>query len=128
MSQGKELRDDGIEQVLAPEVLWSDRYRAVIVGLFASRPEGFRFTGETLRLVATESGIEAPHHHNSWGAIARSLITGWMRDRQIITMGYAPAKDPAAHARSYPQYEKITARRYRFADDARQISLLEESA
>jgi hypothetical protein len=122
---GKHLRDEGFAKAIgnAPPS-WAERYRAMMKAWFVSRPEGFRFTGETLRIVATEQGLPAPHHPNAWGAAASGFISGLLRDKQIyLTSEYTQAKSPKAHGRAYRQYEKIVARRYRFADDENQLQM-----
>jgi hypothetical protein len=122
---GKERRDEGIERVMIGSGEWRERYRAVLLAWFDSRPEGFRFSGETLRSVATEQGLEDPHHFNAWGGAARGLLTSWLREKKIwATSAYVLATRPTRHANSMRQYEKIVARRYRFADDENQMELI----
>lgn len=121
---GQQLRDVGIERVLQPESPWTDRYRAILCEWFEGRIEGFRFTGETLREVARERGLSEPHHPNAWSGAAASLIREWVRTRKIYVTGvYVLAKSQKTRSHALRQYEKIVARRYRFADPENQIQM-----
>lgn len=121
---GAHLRDVGIERVLATSLPWRERYSIIILEWFEKREDGFRFTGETLREVAKEHGLEEPRHHNVWGGAASVVIRALLREKKIwITGSYVAARSPKTHAHALRQYEKIVKRRYRFADDEDQLTI-----
>lgn len=107
---GAQLRDAGIERVLMSEAHWRDIYHQLLNAWLAHQPLGMRFTGETLRLIAMNRGLESPHHHNAWGGVASGLIRQWMVRKLVAPTGHMRhAKDPKAHARLYREYVKLCA-------------------
>lgn len=125
MITGKQLRDDGIERVLTPEQDWLERYCAILLDWFDGRPDGFRFTGEILRITAKDKGIDEPHVHNVWAAAASRVLGQWRREGKICDTGrLVSAKSPKTRAHAMRQYEKIVSRRYRVAEPENQMELL----
>lgn len=122
---GKQLRDAAIQRVLTPEEGWLDRYRSILRAWFDSRPDGFKFSGETLRTIAQIQGLEEPHHFNAWSGGASSLIRVWLRERKIgVTGRYVLASSPKTHAHALREYEKMVSRRYQWAESVNQMELL----
>jgi hypothetical protein len=122
---GRHLRDDGMARALESEEAWIVRYDRILQAWFVSRPDGFRFTGEMLRMVAREKGIEEPHIHNVWAAAASRILHGWRREEKIRDTGQMiSARSPKTRAHRMPQYEKIVTRRYRVAEPENQMELL----
>ena len=122
---GKHLRDVELERVLTPEQDWLERYRTILRDWFEGRSEGFRFSGETLRTVAQNRGLEEPHHYNAWSGGASSLIRTWLRENKLMVTGrYVLATSPKTHAHALREYEKIVTRRYRVAEPEGQMELL----
>lgn len=125
IQSGKQLRDAAIARVLTPEEGWLDRYRAILRNWFDGRSDGFRFSGETLRTVAQNQGLEEPHHFNAWSGGASSLIRGWLKEKKIMITGrYVLATSPKTHAHALREYEKVVSRRYRIAQPENQMELL----
>ena len=120
---GKQLRDAGIERVLSTEEEWHRRYREILLDWFESQPEGFRFTGETLRKVAKKRGLGEPHHHCAWGGASRGLYAK-IEKRMRKTGRLIPAESPATRGHDLKEYEKTTPRRYQYVAALSQMELL----
>jgi diadenosine tetraphosphatase ApaH/serine/threonine PP2A family protein phosphatase len=123
MTTGKQLRDAGIAQVLSTEEEWRRRYREILLDWFESQPEGFRFTGETLRKVAKQRGLGEPHHHCAWGGASKGLYAE-LRKRMRKTGRCIPAESEATHGHPLQEYEKTVARRYQYVAALAQMELL----
>jgi hypothetical protein len=125
IATGKQLRDAAIARALSPQDEWIERYTEILLDWFEGRPDGYRFTGEKLRIAAREKGLGEPRHFNRWSAAARPLINGWLNERKLaITGRFVQAKMPATHAHALREYEKTVSRRYRVADVEDQMELL----
>jgi hypothetical protein len=95
--EGRELRDEGISQVLSHNENWLERC-VEIASQYAVRTP--RFTGEDIRLYCTAiAGY--PKHPNAWGGLVNALIK-----RGVIeeTGEYTPMRDPNSHARRTAVY------------------------
>lgn len=91
---GKAARDDGIERVSR------DDFQAQVFGLVRKLPPDVEVTGEDIRMMATERGIE-PHHWNAWGAVMMHMV----RSKMIFKTGrWVPMQDKSSHARQTPVY------------------------
>lgn len=122
---GKQLRDAGIARALSPDDEWIAGYNQIVTDWFASRPDGYRFTGEQLRIAARACGLGEPRHFNRWSAAARSLINAWLEEKKLaITGRFVQAEMPATHAHALREYEKTVARRYRYVAALAQMELL----
>ena len=122
---GKYLKEDGMARALEPEESWLARYNRIIQDWFDSRPDGFRFTGETLRMIARDRGLDEPHTHKCWGGAASRILSGWRREGKIGNTGRTvSARSPKTRAHQMPQYEKIISRRYRQSEPENQLELL----
>jgi hypothetical protein len=122
---GRHLRDEGMARALQSEEQWKADYNRLLQRWFASRPDGFKFTGETLGIAARALGLEEPHSHKCWGSAASRIEFGWRREGKMRDTGrLVAAKNPKTRAHKIPEYEKIVARRYQFAKPENQMELL----
>lgn len=101
---GYQLKTVGIRRVLSKEQQWKIDYSIIVDAWFHRIPRGTRFCGETLRMAAKHNGLSDPHHHNAWGGMANSFLSGVRA--YIRREGTLPAQDPKAHGRTYPAYVK----------------------
>jgi hypothetical protein len=122
---GRHLKEVGMARALESEDSWLTRYDRIMQEWFVSRPDGFRFTGEMLRIVAKDRGIEEPHTHKCWGGAASRILSGWRREGKLCSTGRTvSARSQKTRAHQMPQYEKIVTRRYRVAEPENQLELL----
>lgn len=122
---GKQLRDEGIARVLTPDDEWLERYNEILFDWFEGRPDGFRFTGEALRMAVRNRGLGEPRTHKRWGGAASRILDGWRRAGMICDTGrMVPAESPKTHGHRMPQYEKTVTRRYQYAAALSQMELL----
>jgi hypothetical protein len=64
-------------------------------------PRGVPMIGEEIRNLLIRSGLEAPHHHNAWGALSMALV----RERIIAPTGvWRKMNGAKSHARKSPEY------------------------
>jgi hypothetical protein len=101
ITNGEQLRDQGIKQVSEHNENWMDEaIRAVKLWIRL----GFLnedFTGEDIRIQCLKL-MGHPRHPNAWGALINTLIK-----RKIIvpTGEYRAMKDSSSHARKTPVYK-----------------------
>ena len=99
-----DLRDAALAQVVANSGDWINQAS----NLARSLPDGWRGTGEDMRLELYKLGLAAPHHHNAWGAlISKLLSSGAIQNtgasRHMVTL--------KSHGRMTPVYLKIAHKR-----------------
>jgi len=96
LSEGRRLRDEGMEQVLENEGDdWKEDVIRVLSGL-----RGQHLSGEGIRRACAEVGVYA-HHPNCWGGFCNGLvIKGVLRK----TGGYTQMTAPTSHGRETKVY------------------------
>jgi hypothetical protein len=96
MEQAELFRDEAIERVTQNSGAWMDNAIACVSRL----PNGFKYTGEDIRLMLTHE-IDEPHHHNAWGALIRHAVR-----KQLLTPTgkWQKMRTPRSHARQTPIY------------------------
>lgn len=109
MTDGEDLRDEGIERVLrGVSAAWSRAYKRHAATFFAGLEIGETFTGEQLREHAESQGLEQPHHPNCWGAMANSVLKARLDYHLVEEVGtHIKARDPKSHAHRYPTYRRL---------------------
>lgn len=98
---GRKLRDEGIEQVTEGH-RWIDRAFTESKNLVSKVSEPFAL--EDIRKALTEAGLEAPHHHNAWGALSMKLSRANLIEKTGVWTG---AKSKRSHARMMPLYHWV---------------------
>ena len=94
----KSARDEALGRVAANSGPWRGRALAVIGAL----PQGWRGTGENLRLLILRS-IGPPHHHNVFGELVKEAITRrWLKP----TGEMRHMESDKSHARRTPVYRR----------------------
>lgn len=102
MSDGKSARDAGIDQVVEHNQKWSHEVLDYIEGHI---PVGWAGTGEDIRHLVLEAGLNHPKHHNAWGAVIMTAI----RHRGLLskTGRLLPMRDRTSHARATWEYIRV---------------------
>lgn len=100
-SVGQQLGIAGMQQVLSNNVRWSD----TAIKLFDSllhKTRGGHITGEGIRNVLLDHGLDHPNSPNAWGALTNALV----RTGRIVHDGtsYEAMREPRSHGRRTPVY------------------------
>jgi hypothetical protein len=104
MAIGEGLKEVGCATVLLYEPAeWRVSYEILAVEFLDNKDVGDKFLGEDLRFLI-EPIIGAPHHPNVWGAMARKMLTAWLKAFRIRLIDIAKSTSPANHAGLYPVY------------------------
>jgi len=85
---------------------WRATYARSCYAFLASTAVGGTFTGEDLRMYATNRGLPKPPHHNVWGACANSVLREWFNMGMIVDAGFGQLKTVRSHARRTPLYRR----------------------
>lgn len=99
MTTAEEARDEALDRVSENA---GEDFRDQVHALVAELPSGMEVTGEDIRHLCEDRGIE-PHHHNAWGATIRGLVGEYIE----ATGEYTNAVDPPSHASKIAVYEVI---------------------
>jgi hypothetical protein len=98
-SSAKQARDEALRRVSDHAGSWLRQCMAM-ARVIATERAGTIVTGEDMRRLI-RARIEAPHHHNVWGAVTRDLV----RDGILEPTGHWTAMaTKRSHARRTPQY------------------------
>ena len=92
-------RDKAIQKVSINSGNWIQRARAMLRSVIKPGWEG---TGEDIRLELLKAGLPAPHHHNAWGALIKSVVP-----KHFIPTGkFRHMRTKKSHARQTIVYRK----------------------
>lgn len=94
--QSIENRDEALQQVTRPNWMEAALQKFDSVSLPAV------ITGEQIRFLLIDNGLEKPHHHNAWGAFTRNLI---LKKRLTPTDKFVNMRAAKSHARMTRQYQ-----------------------
>jgi hypothetical protein len=90
-------RDKALETVAANAEAWMGTARDALEAL----PSGYTGTFEEFRLALVHGGLEKPHHHNAWGALANTCLKMGVL---IPTGDIRKMRTTKSHARRTPVY------------------------
>jgi hypothetical protein len=93
-SLGKQLRDDGMDAILATQQGW----KASVVTLVKRYLRGKEVTGEEIRLFVRPQ-VGNPGHPNAWGAVIYSMVSEGLL---VDTGRVHHCAIPSSHARRLP--------------------------
>ena len=91
LAEGQRRKEAGIEQVLSNGAAFKDQVR-ILIRIVARR--GLEFTNDDVRALASELGVEEPHHPNAWGAAVSSAA----KAGEIERVGYRKSAAISRHA------------------------------
>jgi hypothetical protein len=99
-------RDEGMARVEDhAQDDWRTDYRSFADLFLQSLSPGEHFIGEAIRAYAIRHGLDPPHHPNAWGAMAGSVLRGWLQAGWIVEDGVENARSVATHAHRYVRYQ-----------------------
>lgn len=93
----KSERDEALKRVADNSGDWITDARLAVT---KDVPMGWTGTAEDLRLLLTEGGLRAPHHHNAWGALINGCVPRLLRR----TGQWRSMRTRKSHARQTPVY------------------------
>lgn len=96
-------RDAALQRVAENAGEWT---RMAYMAFYDAIRDGWEGTGEDVRLTMTDAGLQAPHHHNAWGALTCSLVR---RGLLIPTGTWTNMRGEKSHARKTPVYRRAAA-------------------
>ena len=97
MTTAERARDEALEQVSENAGSgFTSKVRETVADII---PTGREVTGEDIRIICEDRGIE-PHHHNAWGAVIRGMIHSHLEP----TGEHEPMQTEKSHARKTPVY------------------------
>ena len=92
MARAEELRDNAIAKVSGNNEDWM----TMALSLMRRHPVNIEVTGEEIRIWLIKNGLDAPKHHNAWGAFINSAVNAGML---VATGKVRKMKLPKSHAR-----------------------------
>jgi hypothetical protein len=94
MFSGEDLRNAGINSVIAHNMTFKEQLTDIIAGL----AKGTRFTSDDLHLWCISLGINDPKHHNAWGGtVFRMATAGLTKSVDTVKSGRPSARKRTIH-------------------------------
>ena len=102
--EGQRRRDAGMDQAVGNAEQKKPGWPEKALAFIEMQPIGKVFMVEDIRVYACSRGLPRPPSNRAWGGVIKKA-----RQLGLVKhIGYAPVKNPAAHAGMASQWQRVT--------------------